>query len=486
MLRPTLLFAALAVAGQAAAFSLWNDIRTSAPLPGDQVTIRVESAQGSGLINTILFAQDGVQAAPLATVPDGPSTLEATVPGPVSARRYYGFRLEQPDAIDLLPVRLADGTTPVPADLTHLADDPVGDENFGRVNLDLTGCRLSRDGTRLYAALSNAGGGFPVNSGLTFFSYLLGINNPADDDPDTVLAMIQTITAAGIIEPGLYQVNGTGIDDLEKIGEITTTEYPAQNTLVLSCALADLEANPFFQGWLDPADPRIGVAGFSQQITILGGVQEADSTPGGVWHQRVLALDPGPSALPELADLVLPEPGSGGTVTVIYADADAHCPVIAELDVDGTVYPLRPQTLDYTQPVVYASDPGLPPFENGTWLQAVARFSDNATDLVELTANAVGVADARTGLQMRAAPNPFGGHTDIAFELPRAQSVRLAVFDVTGRRITTLVDGAMPAGRHLRAWNGRDGSGRPQPAGVYFTRLQTADQVVVRRLTLTR
>ena len=96
------------------------------------------------------------------------------------------------------------------------------------MNLDLTECRIGRDGTRLYAALTNAGGGFPVNSGLTFFSYLLGINNPADSDPDTVFAMIHTITAAGIIAPGLYQINGTGIDDLVRIGDITATVLPGR------------------------------------------------------------------------------------------------------------------------------------------------------------------------------------------------------------------------------------------------------------------
>ena len=134
---------------------------------------------------------------PAAAVADGPSTIEAMAPGPVTGRRYYGFRLEQPGQIDLLPVRLADGTTPARGDLTRLAVDPVGDEIFGRVNLDLTECRISRDGNRLYAALSNAGGGFPVSSGLTFFSYLLGINQPGVADPETVFAMIHTVSVAG-------------------------------------------------------------------------------------------------------------------------------------------------------------------------------------------------------------------------------------------------------------------------------------------------
>ncbi len=486
MFRLALVVVLVAAAAQAAAFSLWNDLRHSALLPGDQLTIRVENPRGPGVVNSILLVDGGVQEAAMTVVDDGPSTVAATVAGPVSSARHYGFRLERPGALDLLTVRLADGATPSRADLSRLADDPVGDEIFDRVNLDLTQCRLGRDGTRLFASLSNAGGGFPVNSGLTFFSYLLGINQPGVVDPDTVFALIHTITAAGIIEPGLYQINGTGVDDLVKIGEITATEYPAENTLVLSCEFADLAANPVFQAWFDPSDPRIDVAGFTQKITILGGAEDADNTDGAVWHLRDVTVEPGANQLPVLSDLVIPEAGTGGVATVAFADADGHCPVVSELDVDGEVFPLRPQALDYEAPVTYASEAALPPLETGNWTMVVARFSDNASDLEELEENAVGVADARTGLLLRAAPNPFGGHTDIAFELPRAQAVRLAVFNVAGRRVTNLVDGTLAAGRHARAWDGRDREGRLQPAGVYFYRLQTADTVAVRRLTLMR
>ena len=116
----------------------------------------------------------------------------------------------------------------------------------------------------------------------------------------------------------------------------------------------------------------------------------------------------------------------------------------------------------------------------------VARFSDNLSDVVELTQTAVGVDDARPALQLRAAPNPFSSRTELAFELRGAQPVRLAIYDVAGRRVATLVDGVLSAGGHAFAWDGRDDEGRPQPAGVYFYRLRDADQDVMRRLTLLR
>jgi hypothetical protein len=486
-LRLLLLAAILALPLQAAvAFTFWNDVRHSARQPGDQFTVRVENPQGAGVSNELLFADDGVQAVMMSAVDDGPATLEATAPAPGSVARPYGFRLDQDGEVDLLPVRLAGGGFPAPSDLSLLAEDPVGDEIFGRINLDLTGCRIARDDSRLYAALSNAGGGFPVSSGLTFFSYLLGITDPAVADPETVFAMIQTVDVPGIVEPGLYQVNGTGLDDLVRIGDITVTEFAAQNTLVLSCELADLESNPVFQSWYDPADPRIGVAGFSQRITLTNGTEEADRTDGGVWHLRELALGPLSDDLPQLAGLTIAEPGQGGVVSVEYSDVGGHCPVVAELEIDGEIFPLRPESLDYDGPVTYVSDAALPPVDDGTWISITARFSDNGVDLVEVQEMVVGVADARAGLQLRAAPNPSAGATEFSFTLARHQAVELAIFDLAGRRVSTLVSGSLPAGRHGRSWDGRDDRGRPQPSGVYVYSLRTAEQATVQRLALVR
>ncbi|MCK5573450.1 MAG: hypothetical protein KAJ12_11850, partial [Bacteroidetes bacterium] len=51
--------------------------------------------------------------------------------------------------------------------------------------------------------------------------------------------------------------------------------------------------------------------------------------------------------------------------------------------------------------------------------------------------------------------------------------VHLAVFDVSGRLITTLHDAVLPPGAHTVSWHGRDARGEPQPSGIYFCRLQT-------------
>ncbi|MBU0692211.1 T9SS type A sorting domain-containing protein [bacterium] len=464
----------LAVAVQEAwAYTYWNGIRASALLPDNNIVFRAENTQGGDITNTILYNLGGIQEVPFNPVDDGPQSLEATIPGPISGRRYYGFRLIQTGALDLLPVRLEGVSAPAPNELTRLAEDPTGDEIFGYVNLDLTDCRVSRDGSKLYAALTNSGGGFPLSSGLTFFSYLLGINNPTDSDPDTVLALIYTIDFPGIIEPGLYQINGTGVDDLVRIGEISANEFPADDTIVLSCELADLEANAFLQTWYNPGDPQIGVAGFSQKITALGGALEADSTPGGIWHLREEYRDPESYELPSLHDFELPDPGSGGYAGVVYTDSNGNCPVYAEIvfdDIDA--YPLRPQSLDYGGSVEYHSDSNLPPIESGTWSEAVVRFSDNLTDVVELTLTSSGVLPRDSAIQISASPNPFSTQTAIEFTLPEGKIVEFGIFDVSGRWIAGFKPQNLPAGLHALHWDGLDTAGRKMPPGIYLYRLR--------------
>lgn len=81
----------------------------------------------------------------MTAVLDGPSTIEGTVPGPAGQRPYYGFRLLQGADLDFMPVRLLDGSSPSPQDLTRVAADAAGDHLFGLTHLDLVDCRISSD-----------------------------------------------------------------------------------------------------------------------------------------------------------------------------------------------------------------------------------------------------------------------------------------------------------------------------------------------------
>ena len=84
------------------------------------------------------------------------------------------------------------------------------------------------------------------------------------------------------------------------------------------------------------------------------------------------------------------------------------------------------------------------------------------------------------------APNPFNPSTTIRFSLPRDARVTLDVFDVSGRLVARLVDGALAKGSHAIAWNGEDRLGGSASSGVYFYVLRAGKETLTRKMVLLR
>lgn len=85
----------------------------------------------------------------------------------------------------------------------------------------------------------------------------------------------------------------------------------------------------------------------------------------------------------------------------------------------------------------------------------------------ESAANSAGQTQPEEYAVYPAHPNPFNPRTIIGFALPKAERIRIAVFDIAGRQVAVLVDGRREAGRHEVVF---DGSGLA--SGVYICRLQ--------------
>ena len=74
-------------------------------------------------------------------------------------------------------------------------------------------------------------------------------------------------------------------------------------------------------------------------------------------------------------------------------------------------------------------------------------------------------------------PSPFRTSTTVELAVPGRADVCVDVFDVTGRRVRTLLDRSVGAGEYRLLWDGRGDDGRQAAAGIYFVRL-TAPGVV--------
>jgi hypothetical protein len=81
-------------------------------------------------------------------------------------------------------------------------------------------------------------------------------------------------------------------------------------------------------------------------------------------------------------------------------------------------------------------------------------------------------------------PNPFNPSTRIVFDLHEDGQTRLVVYDVTGRRIRTLMKGYLTAGAYGTNWNGRNDKDELVSAGVYYYRLRTEAAAITKKMVL--
>ncbi|MHB9028571.1 MAG: right-handed parallel beta-helix repeat-containing protein, partial [Candidatus Latescibacterota bacterium] len=83
-------------------------------------------------------------------------------------------------------------------------------------------------------------------------------------------------------------------------------------------------------------------------------------------------------------------------------------------------------------------------------------------------------------------PNPFNPTTTISFSLQKEDQTELTVYDITGRKVQTLLAQKMSAGEHSVVWDGRDDKGKPVSSGVYFTRLAAGKRIATGKMLLIR
>jgi pimeloyl-ACP methyl ester carboxylesterase len=94
--------------------------------------------------------------------------------------------------------------------------------------------------------------------------------------------------------------------------------------------------------------------------------------------------------------------------------------------------------------------------------------------------------DLASGLRIATFPDPFRNETRIRLAIATGGPVELAVHDVTGRLVRTLLHAELPAGVHAATWDGRDAGGRETALGVYFLRAATGTENAVRKVTRAR
>jgi hypothetical protein len=100
---------------------------------------------------------------------------------------------------------------------------------------------------------------------------------------------------------------------------------------------------------------------------------------------------------------------------------------------------------------------------------------------------AVGDPPGASGVQLGApSPNPVTGALNYSVSLPRAARVHVAVYDVRGQLVRTLLDRSLPAGRNNLTWDARGGAGARLASGVYYLMLEADGERQSRKFVIVR
>lgn len=88
--------------------------------------------------------------------------------------------------------------------------------------------------------------------------------------------------------------------------------------------------------------------------------------------------------------------------------------------------------------------------------------------------------------RLDAMPNPFARAVTLRYVLTADGPADLELFAADGRRVRTLARAVRGRGEHVAGWDGRDDSGGPLPAGVYYARVAGIRDHATQRLVFVR
>ncbi len=81
-------------------------------------------------------------------------------------------------------------------------------------------------------------------------------------------------------------------------------------------------------------------------------------------------------------------------------------------------------------------------------------------------------------------PNPFNNKTTIKYRTQKNGFGEIAIYNIFGQKIKTLISGHLSKGYHTATWDGKDKSGNTVASGVYFYQLRLEGFVSVRKLLM--
>lgn len=89
-------------------------------------------------------------------------------------------------------------------------------------------------------------------------------------------------------------------------------------------------------------------------------------------------------------------------------------------------------------------------------------------------------------MKLEVLPNIVNHNAEIYYQINSSGITNLSVYDITGRKVKSFINGNFEQGCYKVNWDGTDDAGRKLPEGVYFIRLDNQTEVKTQKVIIIR
>jgi hypothetical protein len=197
-------------------------------------------------------------------------------------------------------------------------------------------------------------------------------------------------------------------------------------------------------------------------------------------------------------DIAIVEPADAGSV---FGDATFNDYIVVEGSLNGSTWIPIANGYNAASDSLWlatwnANTPGTPAMYRHHEFNLLSRFAAGQTILIrfrlyadaslnrwgwamnnlEIQDRLVGITETQalpsTFALMQNYPNPFNPSTTIQYDVPVVATISVAIYDITGRLVRSLMQSVQQPGRQSIVWNGMNGAGAQSASGIYFYRIE--------------